>query len=49
MKKISILFAAIVFAVGCGNGYDSVNAQEFAEAMQELLQIEQLVLREQPL
>ena len=34
MKKISILFAAIVFAVGCGNGYDSVNAQEFAEALE---------------
>ncbi len=33
MKKIAILFAAIVFAVGCGNGYDSVDAQEFSEAL----------------
>lgn len=33
MKKIHILLAATVFAAGCGNGYDSVDAQEFAETL----------------
>ena len=34
MKKIFILFTAIVFAVGCGNRYDSVDAQEFAKVLE---------------
>ena len=35
MKKIFILLAATVLTVGCSNGYDSVNAQEFSEAAEE--------------
>ena len=33
MKQIFILLAATVLAVGCGNGYDSVDAQEFSETL----------------
>ena len=33
MKKIFILLSATVLAVGCGKGYDSVDAQEFSEAL----------------
>ncbi len=33
MKKIFILLAASVMAVGCGNGYESVDARGFAEAL----------------
>jgi len=33
MKKIFILLAAVVFAAGCVNRYDSVDPQEFAEAL----------------
>ncbi len=32
MKKMIILLTAL-FATGCGNGYDSVDAQEFAETL----------------
>lgn len=35
MKKIFIAIAATVFAVGCGKGYDSVNEEEFAEALKD--------------
>ena len=33
MKKIFILLAATVLAIGCSNSYDSVDAQEFSEAL----------------
>ena len=33
MKKIFILLSATVLTVGCSNGYDSVDAQEFSEAL----------------
>lgn len=33
MKKIFILLAAAVFAAGCVSRYDSVDPQEFAEAL----------------
>ena len=33
MKKILILIAVAVFAAGCVNRYDSVDPQEFAEAL----------------
>ena len=33
MKKIFILLSATVLTIGCGNGYDSIDAQEFAEAL----------------
>ena len=33
MKQIFILLAATVLAVGCGKGYDSVDAQEFSETL----------------
>lgn len=34
MKKIFIAIAATVFAVGCGQRYDSVNAEEFAKVLE---------------
>ncbi len=33
MKKLFILLAATIFAIGCGNGYDSVDAKEFSEVL----------------
>ena len=35
MKNISILLAATVLAIGCSNGYDSVDAQDFAETLKK--------------
>ena len=34
MKKIFSVIAATVFAIGCGQRYDSVNAEEFAKVLE---------------